>query len=112
MKRIYAAIAFLLVIVSTSLFTIKQCYDFAQNQQLDQAAEVAAQFFDQWSQTKDSMVWYIRHEPLEKITDISARLEQLARYGDISQLLAQTKELSIRVDELYRNELPLLRNLV
>ena len=64
MKRIYAAIAFLLVIVSTSLFTIKQCYDFrsralpqleqlsayAQNQQLDQAAEVAAQFFDQWSQ--------------------------------------------------------------
>lgn len=81
MKRIYAAIAFLLVIVSTSLFTIKQCYDFrsralpeleqltayAQNQQLDQAAEVAAQFFDQWSQTKDSMVWYIRHEPLEKI---------------------------------------------
>ena len=80
MKRIYAAIAFLLVIVSTSLFTIKQCYDFrsralpqleqlsayAQNQQLDQAAEVAAQFFDQWSQTKDSMVWYIRHEPLRK----------------------------------------------
>ena len=73
MKRIYAAIAFLLVIVSTSLFTIKQCYDFrsralpqleqlsayAQNQQLDQAAEVAAQFFDQWSQTKDSMVWYL-----------------------------------------------------
>lgn len=58
MKRIYAAIAFLLVIVSTSLFTIKQCYDFrsralpqleqlsayAQNQQLDQAAEVAAHF--------------------------------------------------------------------
>ena len=126
LKRIYAAIAFLLVIVSTSLFTIKQCYDFrsralpeleqltayAQNQQLDQAAEVAAQFFDQWSQTKDSMVWYIRHEPLEKITDISARLEQLARYGDLSQLLAQTKELGIRVDELYRNELPLLRNLV
>ena len=110
MKRIYAAIAFLLVIVSTSLFTIKQCYDFrsralpqleqlsayAQNQQLDQA----------------SMVWYIRHEPLEKITDISARLEQLARYGDLSQLLAQTKELTIRVDELYHNELPLLRNLV
>ena len=123
MKRIYAAIAFLLVIVSTSLFTIKQCYDFrsralpqlsayAQNQQLDQAAEVAAQFFDQWSQTKDSMVWYTRHEPLEKITDISARLEQLARYGDLSQLLAQTKEPTIRVDELYHNELPLLRNLV
>ena len=54
MKRIYAAIAFLLVIVSTSLFTIKQCYDFrsralpqleqlsayAQNQQLDQVAYV------------------------------------------------------------------------
>ena len=112
--------------MSTSLFTIKQCYDFrsralpqleqlsayAQNQQLDQAAEVAAQFFDQWSQTKDSMVWYIRHEPLEKLTDISARLEQLARYGDLSQLLAQTKELTIRVDELYHNELPLLRNLV
>ena len=30
MKRIYAAIAFLLVIVSTSLFTIKQCYAFCE----------------------------------------------------------------------------------
>lgn len=117
---------FLLVIVSTSLFTIKQCYDFrsralpqleqlsayAQNQQLDQAAEVAAHFFDQWSQTKDSMVWYIRHEPLEKITDISARLEQLARYGDLYSYWRRQKELTIRVDELYHNELPLLRNLV
>lgn len=58
------------------------------------------------------MVWYIRHEPLERITDISSHLEYLAKYNDLSQLLAQANQLMTCIDELYHDELPLLRNLV
>lgn len=82
MKRLYAAIAFLLIILATSAFTIFQCRQFhdqaipqveqiieyAETGHLEQAAGLSGQFFDSWSKTRDSMVWYIRHEPLEKIT--------------------------------------------
>ena len=67
---------------------------------------------ESWSKTKNSMVWYIRYEPLERISDITSRLEFLARYNDLPQLMAQANQLLTCVHELYDNELPLLRNLV
>lgn len=87
LKRLYAAIAFLLIILATSAFTIFQCRQFhnqaipqveqiieyAETGHLEQAAGLSGQFFDSWSKTRDSMVWYIRHEPLEKITGIASR---------------------------------------
>lgn len=126
MKRLYAAIAFLLIILTTSAFTIFQCRQFhdqaipqveqiieyAETGHLEQAASLSGQFFDSWSKTRDSMVWYIRHEPLEKITGIASRLESLAHYGDLSQLIAQANELIVHIDELYHNELPLIQNLI
>lgn len=125
MKRLYTAILILAVILSASVFTLIQCRQFQQHSvpllqqiledaesgRLTQAAALAKQFNESWQQTKDSMVWYIRHEPLERITDIAARLEYLARYDDIAQLTAQTNELLICVDELFDNELPSLKNL-
>lgn len=125
MKRLYTAILVLTVIISTSVFTLIQCHRFqqqsipllqqvladAESGRLTQAAASARQFNESWQKTKDSMVWYIRHEPLERITDIAARLEYLARYDDIAQLTAQTSELLICVDELFDNELPSLKNL-
>ena len=126
MKRLYAAIAFLLIILATSAFTIFQCRQFrdqaipqveqiieyAETGHLEQAAGLSGQFFDSWSKTRDSMVWYIRHEPLEKITGIASRLESLAHRGDLSQLIAQANELIVHIDELYHNELPLIQNLI
>ena len=126
MKRLYAAIAFLLIILATSAFTIFQCRQFrdqaipqveqiieyAETGHLEQAAGLSGQFFDSWSKTRDSMVWYIRHEPLEKITGIASRLESLANHGDLSQLIAQANELIVHIDELYHNELPLIQNLI
>ena len=123
MKRLYAAIAFLLIILATSAFTIFQCRQF-HNQAIPQVEQIieyaetghleqaAGQFFDSWSKTRDSMVWYIRHEPLEKITGIASRLESLAHHGDLSQLIAQANELIVHIDELYHNELPLIQNLI
>ena len=126
MKRLYAAIAFLLIILATSAFTIFQCRQFrdqaipqveqiieyAETGHLEQAAGLSGQFFDSWSKTRDSMVWYIRHEPLEKITGIASRLESLAHHDDLSQLIAQANELIVHIDELYHNELPLIQNLI
>lgn len=126
MKRLYAAIAFLLLILATSVFTILQCRQFhdqaipqveeiieyAETGRLEQAAGLSGQFFDWWMQVNNSMVWYIRHEPLEKITGIASRLESLAQNGDLSQLIAQANELIVHLDELYRNELPLIQNLI
>lgn len=125
MKRLYTAILILSVILGASLFALIQCYQFqqqaipllqqvltdAESGRLTQAAALAKQFNESWQTTKDSMVWYIRHEPLERITDIAARLEYLARYDDVAQLTAQTSQLLICVDELYDNELPSLKNL-
>lgn len=125
MKRLYTAILILSVILGASLFALIQCYQFqqqavpllqqvltdAESGHLTQAAALAKQFNESWQTTKDSMVWYIRHEPLERITDIAARLEYLARYDDVAQLTAQTSQLLICVDELYDNELPSLKNL-
>lgn len=126
MKRFYGAIAMLSLIVCCSVFTLLQCRNFhstavkqlsqmmesAENGRPQQAAVLAEQFYESWQETKDSMVWYIRHEPLERITDISSRLEYLAKYNDLSQLLAQANQLMTCIDELYHDELPLLRNLV
>ena len=81
-------------------------------QKMDQAAILAEQLSESWSKTKNSMVWYIRYEPLERISDITSRLEFLARYNDLPQLMAQANQLLTCVHELYDNELPLLRNLV
>ena len=126
MKRLYAAIAFLLIILATSAFTIFKCrqvrdqaipqveqiIEYAETGHLEQAAGLSGQFFDSWSKTRDSMVWYIRHEPLEKITGIASRLESLAHHSDLSQLIAQANELIVHIDELYHNELPLIQNLI
>lgn len=126
MKRFYGAIAMLSLIVLCSVFTLLQCRNFhstavaqltqmmesAENDRPQQAAVLAEQFYESWQETKDSMVWYIRHEPLERITDISSHLEYLAKYNDLSQLLAQANQLMTCIDELYHDELPLLRNLV
>ena len=90
---------------------MQQVLTDAESGRLTQAAALAKQFNESWQTTKDSMVWYIRHEPLERITDIAARLEYLARYDDVAQLTAQTSQLLICVDELYDNELPSLKNL-
>lgn len=126
MKRLYPAIILIAIILGVSVFTMFQCRQFyqesthllsdlmeqAESGRLEQAAALAVQFNDYWDQMKNDMVWYIRHEPLERITDISSRLEYLARYDDRAQLLAQTNELLTCVRELYDNELPLVRNLV
>lgn len=126
MKRLYTTIALLLVILSLSVFTLFQCKRYcsetvslvskvieeAENGRLEQAAVLAEQLNESWSKTKNSMVWYIRHEPLERVSDIASRLEFLARYGDLPQLIAQANQLRTCVDELFDNELPLLRNLV
>lgn len=126
MKRLYATIALLLGILSLSLFALFQCryyctqtaeqvsqiIQYAENGRLDQAAILAEQLSESWSKTKNSMVWYIRYEPLERISDITSRLEFLAKYNDLPQLMAQANQLLTCVHELYDNELPLLRNLV
>ena len=126
MKRLYATIALLLGILSLSLFALFQCRNYctqtaeqvsqiiqyAENGRLDQAAILAEQLSESWSKTKNSMVWYIRYEPLERISDITSHLEFLARYNDLPQLMAQANQLLTCVHELYDNELPLLRNLV
>ena len=126
MKRLYPAIILIVLILGLSVFTQLQCRRFyqegtqllselmqqAKSGHLEEAAALAGQFYDHWDQTKNAMVWYIRHEPLERITDISSRLMYLAIYDDRAQRLAQTNELMVCVRELYDNELPLLRNLV
>lgn len=104
MKRLYATIALLLGILSLSLFALFQCRYYC--------TQTAEQLSESWSKTKNSMVWYIRYEPLERISDITSRLEFLARYNDLPQLMAQANQLLTCVHELYDNELPLLRNLV
>lgn len=60
----------------------------------DQAAILAEQLSESWSKTKNSMVWYIRYEPLERISDITSRLEFLARYNDLPQLMGTGKPIA------------------
>lgn len=126
MKRLIAATAFLLVILCTSIFGIFQCAavhnysqealsqiaTYAKAGRLEEAAGLAGQFFDFWNRAQDSMVWYLRHEPLEKITSISSRLQTLALLEERSILLTEISELQVHLDELYRGELPIWQNLV
>ncbi len=126
MKRLYTALVVLFVILSVSFYTLFQCKSlcdtaykqvsqiesYAKSDRFSQAAALSQQFYQDWNHSKDSMVWYIRHEPLEKITALASHLPSLASNEDLTMLSAHCQELRIRIYELYHNEIPKLKNLI
>ncbi len=126
MKRLYTSLIVLFIILSVSFFTIIQCKNLCseaysqvlqikENTKSDrpqEAVAMAQQFYKFWNKSKNSMVWYIRHEPLEKITALSSRLEALIQNDDLAMLEAYCDELLVRINELYHNEIPKLHNLI
>lgn len=126
MKRIYIAVALTLAIIGVSLHSVWRIYQLhrenapvleaaleaAEQGQLEQAALLAEEFRQRWQEKQQMLLRFVRHDPLDRITSLAARLPLLAEYGDVSQFVAQTSELQALLDNLLEDELPLLRNLL
>lgn len=126
MKRIYIAVLLLIAILGTASYSLFKIHSFkeeavtilnevkykAESGSIEDATALACEFQQLWKITEKSMIRYVRHEPLDRIAGLAARLPYLGKYEDVSQLLAQTSELISAVENLWDNELPVLRNLL
>ncbi|RPF48307.1 uncharacterized protein DUF4363 [Hydrogenoanaerobacterium saccharovorans] len=66
-------------------------------------------FKELWHEREEKLVRFIRHSDLEQITWDSARLPELARYGDTSELAAEIKRIQLQVNHLWETQMPRLR---
>lgn len=125
MKRLYTSIIILAAILGLSFFNLRQTKNISDQSfaiveemientksgRLDKTAALAEQFFDDWEKAKVSVAWCIRHTPIDRITSLASQIAPLARQEDTAQLSALLAELSVRVRELYQEELPTFQNL-
>lgn len=125
MKRVIIAVILTLGVICISLYSVFQIHDLeekassllsttletARSGDMEKATALAFDFYDLWEDTQNHLIWFVRHEPLDKVTAIAARLPYLGEYRDESQFIAQTSELLALIDNIWEDELPLLRNL-
>lgn len=126
MKRIFLAMAIILIILGCAGWSLHSLYQFknqglamldeisndAKNGRLETAAAKAEEFRLLWRDVEGSFIQFIRRDPLEQITSASSRLPSLGEYGDLSQFLALVEELKTLVEDLWEDELPLLHNII
>lgn len=126
MKRVIIAVAMTIAILAISIYSVvkigefrkeaiailSSCMQAAQQGNTQEATILATDFFNFWGELQERMVRFVRHEPLNHITSIASRLPYLASSNDQSQFLAQLNELMVDIDNLWRDELPLARNLL
>lgn len=75
-------------------------------------AEAAAILSADWIERHHTLCRIVRHTQLDQITLAVARLEKLAKHGEIGELIAEIDRCRILLDDIYDSELPLLRNIV
>lgn len=75
-------------------------------------AEAAAILSADWIERHHTLCRIVRHTQLDQITLAVARLEKLAKHGEIGELTAEIDRCRILLDDIYDSELPLLRNIV
>lgn len=126
MKRFAIACAIFLSMLIFSGFTLNDLYHTkielldkldqiqseAESGNYEKAAALSHDFNEYWDEEEKILIRYIRHTPLDAITSISARMESLARYEDVGQLLAHVEELRVNVLHLWDSEVPFIRNLL
>ncbi|WP_312640624.1 DUF4363 family protein [Hydrogenoanaerobacterium sp.] len=76
---------------------------------MQEVMEDAQKFKELWHDREEKLVRFIRHSDLEQITWDSARLPELAKYGDIAELAAEIKRIQLQVDHLWETQIPRFR---
>ncbi len=120
MKRFFAAVAILLILLglnvwimfdlrhnSTQLLeTLDSMKQTMEAEDYDGLEEGLEAFADEWAQAEHRMSRYIRHNYLETITAVVARLPGLARYGAYQDIYADLNQVQALLVHLVEFEAP------
>ena len=126
MKRVILCIAILLVImllctaslVTTSRYQYVLTHEVRDLEQaiyqktFEQLSAQAAALCQKWMEAEHVLIRFIRHTQLDEITSAMARLEMLAKYGDLSEFSAELGRIKSLLHHIYDSELPYLRNIL
>lgn len=126
MKRFFLALILMAGVLGVSAYSLTQVYtlkntalplleqalEAAQQGNLAQAGELSQQVAALWEEQHQVLVFFLNHEPIDRISGLTARLPYLAAWEDASQFSAQTSELIDCIRSLWQDELPLPQNLL
>ena len=126
MKRLFIAVAIVLMIIASSLWSLWQFSRLREEAEplfstMEQAAQrsdtfaamdASEQFLLLWQHYEQKLIPFVRQDPLEIIGGCAARLPALAEHKDQAEFAATVRELRYRMEELWNSELPLLQNLI
>jgi len=125
MKRVILCITILLAIVllcTASLVTtsryqhifsqeVRELEQAVYQKNFEQLSSQAAALHEEWTEAEHVLIRFIRHTQLDEITNATARLEMLAKYGDLSEFSAELGRIKSLLHHIYDSELPYLRNI-
>ncbi len=86
--------------------SIDQIQQALQAQQYDQLEQSVTEFSDNWSEIEYGMSRYIRHNHLETITAVVARLPALVRYKAFYEVSADLDQVRTLLEHLVEFETP------
>lgn len=124
MKRVILCVVILLAIVllcAASLATVsryqhvltqevRELEQAAYQKTFEQLSVQAADLCREWNEVEHVLIRFIRHTQLDEVTSAMARLEMLAKYGDLSEFFAELGRIKSLLHHIYDSELPFLRN--
>ncbi|MEG1869664.1 MAG: DUF4363 family protein [Oscillospiraceae bacterium] len=126
MKRLWIAASAVLVIIVLSLLSLNYTYNVT-NELANQLGQIKVsvkqentaqtiylcnEYKASWDEKEKTLVKFMRHNPLDKITGMSARLSSLAEYADKSELMAVLDELIDSTHHLLEEETPRLDSIL
>ncbi|MEG1778769.1 MAG: DUF4363 family protein [Oscillospiraceae bacterium] len=120
MKRLWIAASAVLVIIVLSIFSLSYTYIVTnelttqlneikttiKHEDTVQTISLCKKYKAEWDEKEKTLVKFMRHEPLDRITGMSARISSLAEYGDKSELMAVLDELIDSTHHLLEEETP------
>lgn len=126
MKRVIVAVTLIVLILAGSIWGLILLKGYATDisQQIDAVLE-AVQSGDRndyvakaillnrhWHEMEGTLVRYIRHNQIDDITGVMARIVYLAQYDDLSELAAELHRAKVLMQEVWYSETPRLKNIL
>ena len=125
MKRVIVAASLIVLILAGSVWglILLKGYAVEITQQIDGVLEavkaddhndyVAKSILlnRRWLEIEGTLVRYIRHNQIDDITGVMARIVYLAQYDDQSELTAELHRAKVMIQEVWYSETPRLKNI-
>ena len=125
MKRIYICIVAILAIIAISSFSLWRVHQVKEEtvtrleeiqhaldqQDISQALEKTQELASYWQEAQNALIRYIRHVPVDDISNRVMGLPALCAHGEYGELQAEMDRITHLLEHIWYSELPVPRNL-